>query len=225
MGAYICWFFSGGRARQGQQEHSIPAETFKQACDCCEGGADTARRQSRSHQIQRLWRSRSWNARIHHRRSYRCESSQTTGSTQSTVVCVSRSLKIIWHGCGLRADESERPQNVTVGNALDRLTSDEVLVRSTMFAGLSKRKISRPFRVRRTSVMVTITFKQSLSLSVMSLCRKIAFTQRAVGRLRNPLRPRACLPCSRETCPQHRWSSRQSSRTKSKRCERRCVRR
>lgn len=31
--------------------------------------------------------------------------------------------------CDLREDESERPQNVKVGNDLGRLTSDEELVR------------------------------------------------------------------------------------------------
>eukprot|EP01046_Picozoa_sp_COSAG06_P091406 COSAG06_NODE_37691_length_432_cov_0.774775_1_plen_57_part_01 len=32
----------------------------------------------------------------------------------------------------LRADENERPQNVSVGNDLSRLTADEELVRQTL---------------------------------------------------------------------------------------------
>lgn len=61
-------------------------------------------------------------------------SRQSTGSTCSRSPVVQLCC-LADHGGRLRADESERPQNVTVSNDLSRLTSDEELVRCNDISG------------------------------------------------------------------------------------------
>ena len=105
-----------------------------------------------------------------------------------------------WHICDLRADESERPQDVKVGNDLGRLTSDEELVRCNQ-------SVSPPYLVGMT--MVRVGQLQFVEFFVISFChRKIACTQPA--RLRNPLPPHGCRQCCKATCPQCSRQSRQS---------------